>query len=161
MQRVNSTIREVVLARYNHPDRLRSGSRPTRPVVPQVRLRRDAGAKLTFGSDFPASGAGTLGLSPLVQIEMGHTRQEYGTPEAPIQPRETERLSVAALVRGFTADAAYQLHMEDRIGSIEVGKRADLVVLDRNLFEIDPFEISEARVTLTVFDGRTVYRKPE
>ncbi len=127
----------------------------------RFRSLADAGAKLTFGSDFPASGAGTLGLSPLVQIEMGHTRQEYGTPDAPIQPREGERLSVAALVRGFTADAAYQLHMEDRIGSIEVGKKADLVVLDRDIFSVDPYAIHETRVVLTVMGGRIVFARSQ
>jgi predicted amidohydrolase YtcJ len=119
----------------------------------------DAGAKLTFGSDFPASGAGTLGLSPVVQIEMGHTRQEYGQPDAPVQPRESERLSIESLVRGFTIDAAYQLHMEDQIGSIEVGKKADLVILDRNIFEIDSYTIHQAQVLTTVMDGNIVFER--
>tara|TARA_R110002049_G_scaffold94988_6_gene233452 strand:- start:1575 stop:3293 length:1719 start_codon:yes stop_codon:yes gene_type:complete len=118
---------------------------------------QDAGARLTFGSDFPASGAGTLGLSPIVQIEIGHTRQEAGEPDARIQPRESERLSVESLVRGFTLDAAYQLHMEDEIGSIEVGKKADLVVLDQNIFEVDPYSIHKTEVLLTMMDGEIVY----
>ncbi len=117
----------------------------------------DAGARLTFGSDFPASGAGTLGLSPLMQIEIGHTRQVPGEPDAPIQPRASERLSIASLVRGFTLNAAYQLHMEETLGSIEVGKKADLVVLDRNLFDIDPYTIHETEVVLTMMDGDIVY----
>ena len=44
-------------------------------------------------------------------------------------------------------------------GSIEVGKRADLVILDRNLFEIPASEISDATVVETIFDGRTVYKR--
>lgn len=115
------------------------------------------GVKLSFGSDFPASGAGTLGLSPLVQIEIGHTRQDPGDPEAPVQPRESERLSIEALVRGFTIDAAYQMHMEDQIGSIEVGKKADLVVLDQDIFDIDAYDIHETGVVLTMMDGEIVY----
>jgi len=117
----------------------------------------DAGARLTFGSDFPASGAGTLGLSPIVQIEMGHTRQEYGQADALVQPRESERLSIESLVRGFTIDAAYQLHMEDEIGSIEIGKKADLVVLDQDIFEVDPYSIHKTEVVLTVMDGDIVF----
>jgi len=116
-----------------------------------------AGAMLTFGSDFPASGAGTLGLSPIIQIEMGHTRQEFGEPDAQIQPRESERLSVESLVKGFTIDAAYQLHLEDEIGSIEVGKKADLVVLDQDIFSVDAYEIHKTEVQLTVMDGEIVY----
>jgi predicted amidohydrolase YtcJ len=119
----------------------------------------ESGAMLTFGSDFPASGAGTLGLSPVIQIEMGHTRQEFGQPEAPIQPRASERLSVESLVRGFTIDAAYQLHLEDQIGSIEVGKKADLVVLDQNIFEIDPYSIHQTEVLMTVMDGNIVFER--
>jgi predicted amidohydrolase YtcJ len=117
----------------------------------------DTGAKLTFGSDFPASGAGTLGLSPIIQIEMGHTRQEFGQPDAKVQPLESERLSVESLVRGFTIDAAYQLHMEDQIGSIETGKKADLVVLDQDIFAVDPYAIHKTNVVITVMDGDVVY----
>jgi hypothetical protein len=119
----------------------------------------DTGARLTFGSDFPASGAGTLGLSPVVQIEMGHTRQEYGQPDAPIQPLESERLGIESLVRGFTIDAAYQLHMEDRIGSIEVGKKADLIVLDQDIFAVDPYTIHETKVLMTLMDGKLVFER--
>jgi len=119
----------------------------------------ESGARLTFGSDFPASGAGTVGLSPIVQIEMGHTRQEFGQPDAPVQPRESERLSVESLVRGFTIDAAYQLHMEDEIGSIEVGKKADLVVLDQDIFSVDPYSIHKTSVVMTIMDGEVVYEQ--
>ncbi len=118
---------------------------------------KELGVRLTFGSDFPASGAGTLGLSPVVQIEIGHTRQNPGEPAAPIQPRESERLDIESLVRGFTIDAAYQLRMEDQVGSIEVGKKADLIVLDRNIFEIDPYTIHDVRVLTTMLDGEVVY----
>jgi len=117
----------------------------------------DTGAKLTFGSDFPSSGAGTLGLSPLLQIEIGHTRQFAGTPDAAIQPRVSERISVESLVRGFTLDAAYQLRMEDEIGSIETGKKADIIVLDQNIFEIDAYSIHKTGVVMTLFNGDVVY----
>lgn len=118
---------------------------------------QDLGVRLSFGSDFPASGAGTLGLSPIVQIEIGHTRQNPGESDAPIQPLETERLDVESLVRGFTIAAAYQLHMEDEIGSVEVGKKADLVVLDQNIFEVGAYDIHKTQVVLTIMDGEIVY----
>ena len=118
---------------------------------------RELGVRLTWGSDFPASGAGMLGMSPIIQMQIGHTRQYPGEPDSPIQPRESERLDVQSLIRGYTLDAAYQLHMEDVIGSLEVGKKADLVVLDRNLFEVDPHEIYETQVIMTVMDGEVVY----
>jgi predicted amidohydrolase YtcJ len=115
---------------------------------------KDLGVRLSFGSDFPSSGAGTL-------IEMGHTRQDPDEPDAPVQPRETERLDVESLVRGFTIDAAYQMHMEDEIGSLEVGKKADLVVLDQNIFEVDAYDIHRTNVVLTMMDGDIVYAMSE
>ena len=60
-------------------------------------------------------------------------------------------------VAAYTINGAYQMRLENEQGSIEVGKRADLIVLDRNLFEIRASEISDAKVTMTIFDGRTVY----
>ena len=119
----------------------------------------DLGVRLTWGSDFPATGAGLLGMSPVMQMEIGHTRQWAGEPDSPVQPRESERLDLEPLIRGYTIDAAYQLHMENEIGSIEVGKKADLVILDRNLFEIDPYEIHQAQVVMTVMDGEVVYER--
>lgn len=118
------------------------------------------GVRLTWGSDFPASGAGMLGLSPIYQMEIGHTRQFAGEPDAPIQPRESERVDLDGMIRGYTIDAAYQLHMEEEIGSIEVGKKADLVVLDRNLFETDAYKIHEAKVLMTFMDGEIVFERP-
>lgn len=118
---------------------------------------KERGVRLTFGSDYPASGAGTLGLSPVMQIEIGHTRQYAGVPDAPIQPRESERLDVETLVRGFTIDAAYQLRMEDEIGSIEVGKYGDLVMLDKDIFRADPHTIHETNVLLTLLGGDVVH----
>lgn len=64
------------------------------------------------------------------------------------------------MIRGYTIDAAYQLHMEDEIGSLAIGKKADLVVLDRNLFDTDAYEIHETRVLMTVMDGDIVYEAP-
>ena len=90
---------------------------------------------------------------------MGHTRQEFVQRDAKVQPRESERLSVASLVKVCTIDAAYQLHMEDQIGSIEVGKKADLVVLDQDIFSVDPYSIHETEVVMTVMDGDIVYEQ--
>ncbi len=127
----------------------------------RFRSLANAGARLTFGSDYPASGAGLLGLSPLVQIEIGHTRQYAGEPDALVQPRESERLSIEQLLRGFTIDAAWQLHREQDLGSIEVGKLADLVVLERNIFEIEPHEIHATEVFLTILGGDEIFRREQ
>ncbi|MFK7732769.1 MAG: amidohydrolase [Pseudomonadales bacterium] len=119
------------------------------------------GVKLSFGSDFPASGAGMLGMSPIFNIEIGHTRQDPGDPNAPVQPRVTESLDVDELLHGYTIDAAYQMHMDDKIGSIEVGKLADLVQLDRDIFAADPHDIHTIEVVMTMMDGKVVYKREQ
>jgi predicted amidohydrolase YtcJ len=118
-----------------------------------------AGARLTLGSDYPASWIGVNGLSPLFNIEMGVTRQPAGEPDFAVQPLVSERITVAQAIRGYTLDAAYQLEREDQLGSIEVGKQADLVVLDRNLLEIDPYTIHQTRVELTMVNGKFVFER--
>jgi predicted amidohydrolase YtcJ len=117
-----------------------------------------AGARVTLGSDYPATWIGQDGLNPLFNIEMAVTRQRAGDPEFAVQPLVSERISVADAVRGYTLDAAYQLGLQDQLGSVEVGKQADLVVLDRNILDIDPYAIHSSRVELTVVDGRVVYQ---
>ncbi|MCP3673689.1 MAG: amidohydrolase [Gammaproteobacteria bacterium] len=118
-----------------------------------------AGVKLSFGSDFPASGAGMLGMSPLYNMEIGNTRQMAGQKNSLVQPAKNERLDIANLIRGYTIDAAYQLRLADKIGSIEIGKKADLVVLEKNLFEIDPYSIHKNEVIMTIFAGKVVYSR--
>lgn len=109
---------------------------------------------ITFGSDYPAD---EYGKEPLKGIEMGVTRQMYGVPEDPILPPYSERLTVKKMIEGYTINAAYQMRMEDKIGSIEVGKYADFVVLEDNLFEIDAHDIHNVRVDMTIFDGDIAY----
>ena len=57
----------------------------------------------------------------------------------------------------YTKNVAYQNFWEDELGTVEVGKLADLVVLDRNILEVDPSLISDTRVDYTMSDGRIVY----
>lgn len=134
-------------------------------VIGEARVQRlyrisellETGARVTFGSDFPATGEEFFAMSPLWNIEAGATRQAIGEPNAPILGGPGSRVSVEAMVRGYTVDAAYQLHMEDEIGSLEVGKRADLVVLGGNIFEVPLHEIHAARVLVTMVDGELVH----
>lgn len=116
----------------------------------------DAGGKLSFGSDFPAS-EGIGGLFPLYNMEMGMTRQLPGDPDSPITQPESARLSLETMIQGYTINAAYQLNMEREIGSIEVGKKADLVILQKDLFAIDVYDIHRVRVDSVYMDGKKVY----
>lgn len=99
-------------------------------------------------------------INPLLAIETAITRQDPYSNDGPVL-NEDERVDPATMIDAYTINGAYTMSAEDKQGSIEVGKRADLVVLDRNLFEIPSYEISDVNVTMTIFDGRTVYQKPE
>jgi hypothetical protein len=68
-----------------------------------------------------------------------------------------ERLDLATALAAFTIGSAYVNHLDDRTGSIEVGKLADLAVVDRNLFDHPVEEIAEASVDLTYVGGDRVY----
>ena len=70
-------------------------------------------------------------------------------------------MNLEQAIAAYTINGAYTMKLDHVQGSIEVGKRADLVVLNRNLFELNPYEISDAYVTMTLFDGRTVYQRTE
>ena len=84
--------------------------------------------------------------------------KNFGRPDAPVLSPAEERLTVAEAIHANTMGAAYQLRMDDRIGSVEVGKRADLIVLDRNILAIDPHEIHRTAVVLTMMDGVVRHR---
>jgi predicted amidohydrolase YtcJ len=123
----------------------------------------DAGGNVTFSSDTWS----LRYLSPFLGMEVGHTRQyprEWLTPEqdpdAFLHP-ESEKMPIELLIRGYTLNGAYQLRMEDRIGSIETGKAADLVVLEENLFEMDPYAIHEISPDAVVMDGVLMHGNPD
>ena len=73
-------------------------------------------------------------------------------------PRENDGLTLVQAIRGATINPAWQFRMEDKIGSIEVGKYADLVILEKNLFDVKPREISKVKVLATMMDGRFTYQ---
>ncbi|MBL6821719.1 MAG: amidohydrolase [Luminiphilus sp.] len=117
------------------------------------------GGKVTLGSDYPVSWIGKDALNPMFNIEMAVTRQQAGNPEVPVQARVSERLSVDQAIRAHTSDAAWQLRLEDQIGTLEGGKLADIVVLDRDPYTADPYAIHKIKVDYTFSDGRLVYRR--
>jgi predicted amidohydrolase YtcJ len=112
-----------------------------------------AGGRIVAGSDYSVTS-----INPLPAIEVAITRQDPDTNEAPSLNAD-EAVDLETMIAAYTINGAYQMGLDDVQGSIEVGKRADLVVLDRNLFEIPVSEISEASVLMTIFDGRTVYER--
>jgi len=110
-----------------------------------------SGAVVAFGSDWDVSTA-----NPLEEIEVALTRTGVSDEGWDVFIPE-ERIRLHDALAAFTINAAYVNHLDDRTGSIEVGKLADLVVIDRNLFAIQPAEISESRVLLTLLAGKPVH----
>jgi hypothetical protein len=110
------------------------------------------GIPVCFSSDAPVCDP-----SPLVGIHAAVTRQgKDGRPPGGWYPNQ--RVSVAQAVRSYTRTPAWASGVDHEQGSITPGKRADIVILDRDIYEIDPMDIINARIILTVFDGRIVHR---
>ncbi len=112
------------------------------------------GAVMACGSDWSVSS-----MNPVDAMQVAVTRRglEDSTGAAWI-PQELAELPT--MIAGYTINGAYVNFEEQETGSIEVGKAADLIVLDRNLFEIPVHTIHRAKVLLTLLEGKEVYRDP-
>lgn len=127
-------------------------------LYPLASIHRNGG-RVTLGSDYPVSWIGKDALNPMFNVEMAVTRQRAGAPDYPVQARENERLNVDQAIRAHTIDAAWQIRLEDEIGSLEAGKKADLVVLESDPYTSDPYSIHTIAVDLTVSNGRIVFER--
>ena len=102
-----------------------------------------AGARLTLSSDWSVSPFNPfLGLSNAVS-------------------RAPQNISMEEALAAYTINSAYSMRQDDKVGSIEVGKEADLVVLDQNLFKIDQSKIKDTRILQTLLAGEEVYRSSD
>jgi predicted amidohydrolase YtcJ len=116
----------------------------------------DQGVVVTGGSDNTSLNPGII-YRPLDQIEIGHNRQPIDHPEERIMPRPDQRVNLPDLIRSYTLNSAYMLHREQDIGSIRVGKKADLALLEKNLFAVPRHDIHAVRVMLTMMDGKVTH----
>ncbi len=116
----------------------------------------DHGGMLSFGTDWPAAGFSST-YRPLDAIESAITRRELDKPDGPQLEPAGEAVTLEEALRASTLNPAWQIGMEREIGSIETGKLADLVVLERNLFEIAPKDIHSTKVAMTVMNGKVTH----
>jgi predicted amidohydrolase YtcJ len=134
----------------------------TIPILGPVRSRwlypigsvAKTGAVIAGGSDWSVSS-----MNPLEAIQVAVTRRGPNDPPGDAWIPE-ERVDLETMLRAYTINGAWLSHDEKSRGSLEPGKSADIIVLDRNLFSIPPSEIGRAKVLLTLLDGRPVYRDP-
>lgn len=111
-----------------------------------------AGGLIVGGSDWAVTT-----MNPLVAIETAIRRED---PDDRLKGtlNEDERMGLTEMLKAYTINAAYIMHQDNITGSIEAGKFADLIILDKNLYDIPPNEISEVRVMETIIEGKTVFR---
>jgi predicted amidohydrolase YtcJ len=129
-------------------------SKETASYMYPIASMEKSGAVVAFGSDWSVSTA-----NPFEEMETAITRMgSLGDTKTPWMPEE--RIGLPEAIAGFTINAAFTNRDESNTGSLEVGKRANLAVLDRNLFDIPATEISDTKVLLTLFEGKAVHGDP-
>ena len=112
------------------------------------------GARLSLSSDFPTDAAA---FKTLPNIEVAITRQKVGDRDGFIH-NKNERITLEDVIEAYTINNAYIMRMEDKIGSIEVGKYADMVVFNEDLFKIDQYKIHDVKIYETIMNGVTRYK---
>jgi len=119
-----------------------------------IRSIAKTGAVIAAGSDWPVSS-----MNPLDAIQVAVTRQDLDASGGDAWIPE-EIVDLPTILAAYTINGAFVNRQEKETGSVEVGKDADLIVLDKNLFAIPAGQIHKARVLLTLFQGRAVFRDP-
>ena len=114
------------------------------------------GVPVSISADVPSTPQSMQ--APLYVVTGATTLLDISDPMSKPFPPDREPLTVEQAIRAITIDAAWQLRMEDKVGSIEVGKLADIVVLDGNPLEVHPREIVNIKVLSTMMDGRFTHR---
>ncbi|MBA7714295.1 N-substituted formamide deformylase [subsurface metagenome] len=113
----------------------------------------EKGAVLACGSDWTVAP-----LDPIGGIYAAVTRQTLDGKH-PEGWFPEQKISLEEAIRGYTLNGAYAEFSENLKGSVEKGKLADLVVLSRNIFKIQPDEIQKTEVKMTIFNGKVIYKK--
>ncbi|WP_217701339.1 amidohydrolase [Tenacibaculum aiptasiae] len=106
-----------------------------------IKSLKEAGARLTLSSDWNVSS-----LNPFIGLQNAVTRSP-------------QNISLEEAIKAYTINGAYVMRQENKVGSLEVGKLADFVVLDRDIFTISTSQIKQTKVILTIFNGKEIYKK--
>jgi predicted amidohydrolase YtcJ len=117
-----------------------------------------AGARIAYGSDWPVDP-----LDEWFALKVGVTRTNAPQPDHKYAGRlsEDKGLSRKEALRAITMNSSYELHQELATGSLEVGKLADLIVLDRHFFDVPAEQIADIKVLQTVVGGKVVYQSDQ
>ena len=121
----------------------------------------EAGAVVNMGSD-TVSKYEFHRSSPFFGMETAITRVDPEFPMDPdkypgsVRPEEEAKFTMDQMLKGYTINGAIQFRIDDRAGSIETGKDADLVVIKENLYEVDPFDLTEIEPEAVMFKGEVI-----
>lgn len=131
---------EFTQPEYWHDNDHLLGSDLANNQVP-IKSLKEAGARITLSSDWNVSS-----LNPFIGIQNAVTRSP-------------QNISLEEAIKAYTLNGAYIMRQEDKVGSLEVGKLADFVVLDNDIFTIPTTQIKQTKIVLTIFDGEEIYKK--
>ena len=119
-----------------------------------VNYLKDQGVRITFGSDWPVSTP-----NPLEGIEVAVTHRPLAVNDEEESYIPEHKISLHEAIKFYTLSSAELLGLDKISGSLEVGKCADLIILDKNIFEIKENKIHTSKVILTMINGITVFNK--
>lgn len=124
-------------------------------MYPTLKMK-NSGCIISGGSDGPVTS-----YSPLEEIEVGVTRNSPypGEEDTDMHRAADQALNAYDVLEAYTKNVAYQNFMDDQIGTLEVGKIADITVLDQNILRCNPKNISDTKVLYTFSNGKVVYQK--
>ena len=117
------------------------------------------GNKVSLSADIPSAPLEHIG--PLLQMQTAMTMRDPTNPDSEVFPDGRKGITLEQAIEGVTINPAWQIRMEDKIGSIEVDKYADLVILEKNLFDVAADDIADVKVEATMMDGKFTYQAGE
>ena len=138
----------ALMPRESHTERV---SKEKFPYIYPNALFFKEGHVMPYSSDYPI-----VPLNPMLGLYHAVTRKDYSLEDT---WNEQEKITLAQALKAYTYGSAYSVFREHEMGTLEKGKLADIVILDRNLFHVPEKEILDAKVEMTIVDGKVVYEK--
>lgn len=131
------------------------GKKRIEEMYQPIRRALDAGARVSISSDVPSTPAEDS--AALIQLESAVALVDPTNPDDEPALDPSKAITLEQGIKALTIYPAWQARMEDKIGTLEVGKYADLVILEKNLFDVAPTDIADVKVLATMMDGRFTY----
>ena len=148
---VTASMQPYHLTLDNNEKILRIGVERSRYEWPHRSLL-EAGARLAFGSDYPV-----VGFNPFPSLYAAMTRcNDLGQPTG---ANPEEKITLAQALNAYTQGSAYAYDREEELGTLEKGKLADIIVVNKNLFDIQLEEIKDCQIDMTIADGSVIFER--